>query len=81
MVEREPSQEQMDKIDRVQKLTELRGVLNPPESIDMTTRPEFLRLEDTIKIRDNSKNIDERVEIEEIFNGLIETRESIEEQL
>ena len=50
MVEREPSQEQMDEIDRINGLTEkekreLRGVINPSETIDKSTRPESLKIQ------------------------------------
>ena len=65
-------------------------MLNPSESIDMTTRQKFLKvqvdhiqdtLDKTIEERDNTNNPEEYIELEERIIGLREARDKTSEQI
>ena len=69
---------------------EMKGVLNPPESIDKSTRQAFLKIQldhikntlgTTIEERDNTNNPEEYIELEERIIGLWEARDLTEEQI
>ena len=69
---------------------ELEGVLKPPETIDMSTRPKFLKvqtdyihdtLDKTIEERDNTNNPEEYIELEGRVIDLWKARDKTLEQI